>query len=409
MRKVQVRVPGSKSHTHRALICAALAEGESLIESPLLCQDTLYTLRALRALGVRIGPSKRGIVVEGVGGRLKAPTDPIHLGNSGTSLRFLTAVCALVSGETILTGSPRLLERPIGPLVDALGFWGVEVEDQGGYPPVVVRGGRVLGGRTKVDCSISSQFLSGLLLLGPYAESEAEIEAMGQGVSGPYVDVTCEVMKAFGMEVERRGCVLRVPKGVYRGSVFEVEPDPSSATYPFLAGAITSKEVKVLGLRLRGKHPDLEFLSVLEQMGCRVRVEEDGVSLRGGELKGVEVDMSSMPDSVPSLAVAAAFARGETVIKGVGHLRFKESDRIEVISRSLEAMGIEVEVLPDGLRIYGGRPRACLIDPQGDHRIAMAFAIASLRVPGIVIKGPECVRKSFPGFWKVLRAIKDDG
>lgn len=405
MKDIVVRVPPSKSHTHRALICAALAPGESIIRDPLFSEDTLYTLGALEALGVQVERGDDTLMVRG--GELKGPKAPLYLGNSGTSLRFLTAVACLSPGPALITGSDRLKERPVGPLVQALRAWGAGVEDTGGFPPVRVQGGGIRGGETEVDTASSSQFLSALLLVGPYAEGGARVRVLGRVVSRPYVQVTLEVMEAFGIIPQGEGQGYRIPRGPYRGTVYRVPPDPSSATYAFAAAALTGAKVKVLGLRREGCHPDLGFLGILEAMGAEVREEPDGVSVVGRKLEGVEVDMADMPDSVPALAVLGAFAQGETVIKGIGHLRYKESDRIQAIAEGLTRMGIGVEVHQDLLRIRGGEPSPALIDPHDDHRIAMAFAIASLLVPGLRVSNPGCVAKSFPEFWEVFARIKE--
>ncbi len=407
MKALKVRVPGSKSHTHRAFICAALAEGESFIKDPLISDDTLYTLRALEAMGVEVKKREDGLSILGKSGKLTAPSKPIYLGNSGTSMRFLMAISCLALGKTVLDGSKRLRERPVGPLTSALKLWDAKVEDRNGFPPVEVLGGMVEGGETEVDAGLSSQFLSALLLLGPYTQLGGRIKVVGHAVSRPYVDITLEVMGAFGVPVKRDGKEFAVDRGNYRGTIYRIPPDPSSATYAFLAGILSGKEVKVLGLNLKGSHPDLGFLKVIEKMGAEVKAEPDGVSVRGGEgIRGVEVDMSDMPDSVPTLAVLAAFSEGETVIKGIEHLRIKESDRIEAIKNGLMSMGIEVEVSKNSMKIIGGSPKPSLIDPHGDHRIAMAFSLASLRVPGIKVKNPGCVTKSFPDFWQFLKKLR---
>lgn len=405
---IEVTLPGSKSHTHRAMICALLAKGQSLLKGWLKSEDTLLTLEAIQALGAEVEEVEEGLLVKGTGGRLKAPRHPLFLGNSGTSLRLLTAVSALSDGEVLLLGNQRLHERPIGPLTDALRRWGVEAKDQRGFPPVLVKGSVPKGGGNWVECSQSSQFLSALLLLSPYAEREAVVEPKGKLVSWPYVQVTLEVMGAFGLEVVERDGGFSVPKGTFKPTVYHVPPDPSSATYVFLAGAITGRWVKVKGLNPRGSHPDLGFIKVLEQMGCEVVEGEGGVCLRGRGLKGVEVDMAGMPDAVPALAVAAAFAEGETLIKGIGHLRLKESDRIVALETNLRAMGVKVSSTEDSLRIEGqGEARPCAINPFGDHRIAMAFAIASLKVEGVRILDRECVKKSFPEFWSLFQTLKE--
>lgn len=405
---IEVTLPGSKSHTHRAMICALLAQGQSLLKGWLKSEDTLFTLEAIRAFGGGVEEVSEGLLVMGTSGRLKAPGRPLFLGNSGTSLRLLTAVSALSEGEVLLLGNERLHQRPIGPLTDALRRWGVEAKDQGGFPPVLVKAPVLRGGANWVECSQSSQFLSALLLISPYAERESFVEARGKLVSWPYVQVTLEVMEAFGLEVIEKDGGFFVPKGTFESTVYHVPPDPSSATYVFLAGAITGRWVKVKGLNPRGYHPDLGFIKVLEQMGCEVVEEEDGVSLRGKGLKGIEVDMARMPDAVPALAVAAAFAEGETLIKGIGHLRLKESDRIAALETNLKAMGVRVSSTEDSLRIEGqGGVRPCVVDPFGDHRIAMAFAIASLKVEGVRILDRECVKKSFPEFWSLFQTFKE--
>ncbi len=403
---LEIRLPGSKSHTHRALICAALAKGESLITGPLFSDDTLYTLKALEALGVEVKRKGDKLFIRGGPDKLTAPSSSIYLGNSGTSMRFLTAISCLALGKTVLDGSKRLRERPVGPLTSALRLWGVRIKDRDGFPPVEVSGGVVEGGETEVDVSLSSQFLSALLLLGPCTRSGGMIKAVGRAVSWPYIDLTLEVMEAFGVSVKKEGRWFTVERGSYNGTSYEIPPDPSSATYVFLAGILSGKEVKVLGLDPGGKHPDLKFLEVVEKMGAEVRVEPDGVLVSGEDVHGVEVDMSNMPDSVPTLAVLAAFADGETVIKGIEHLEFKESNRIEAIKDGLISMGIEVEVSSNSIRILGGKPRPSLVDSRGDHRIAMAFSLASLRVPGIKVTNPDCVSKSFPDFWKLLERLR---
>lgn len=405
---LEVTLPGSKSHTHRAMVCALLAQGESLLKGWLKSEDTLLTLEAIQALGAEVEEVEEGLLVKGTGGRLKAPRHPLFLGNSGTSLRLLTAVSALSDGEVLLLGNQRLHQRPVGPLTDALRRWGVEARDQEGFPPVMVKGSVPKGGWNWVECSQSSQFLSALLIVSPYAEREAVVEPKGKLVSWPYVQVTLEVMGAFGLEVVEKEGVFSVPKGAFKPTVYHVPPDPSSATYVFLAGAITGRWVRVKDLNPRGSHPDLGFIKVLEQMGCEVVEGEGGISLRGKGLKGVEVDMAGMPDAVPALAVAAAFAEGETLIKGIGHLRLKESDRIAALEANLRAMGVKVSSTEDSLRIEAqGEIRPCAIDPFGDHRMAMAFAIASLKVEGIKVLDRECVKKSFPEFWSLYQKLKE--
>jgi len=407
MKPFTIELPGSKSHTHRALICAALAEGESLLENALISEDTLFTLSALWKLGVKVWEEEGFIRVEGTGGKFLETNGKLFLGNSGTSMRLFTAFCALVPGEHVLTGSPRLQERPIGPLVEALRQWGVEVSSYRGFPPVSLKGGKVQGGLTQVDGSLSSQFVSALLLIGPYTEKGGIVKVRGDLVSEPYIEVTCEVMEAFSLKPQRKGDNFYLPKGLYQGRHYIIPTDPSSATYFLLAGAITGKPVKVKGLNPEGKHPDSKFVYLLKEMGAQVELEKDGVIVWGENLRGIEVDMRDMPDAVPSVAIGAAFAQGETLIKNVGHLAFKESNRLKVISENLRLMGIEAKIEGNNLRIKGGKPKGALIDPKNDHRIAMAFAIASLKVKDIRIKNKACVKKSFPTFWDLFKRLRE--
>jgi len=407
MKPFTIELPGSKSHTHRALICAALAEGESLLENALISEDTLFTLSALWKLGVKVWEEEGFIRVKGTGGKFLETNGRLFLGNSGTSIRLLTAFCALVPGEHVLTGFPRLQERPIGPLVEALRQWGVEVSSYRGFPPVSLKGGKVQGGLTQVDGSLSSQFVSALLLIGPYAEKGGIVKVRGDLVSEPYIEVTCEVMEVFSLKPQRKDDNFYLPKGLYQGRHYNIPPDPSSATYFLLAGAITGKPVKVKGLNPQGKHPDSKFVYLLKEMGAQVELEKDGVIVWGGNLRGIEVDMRNMPDAVPSLAIGAAFAQGETLIKNVGHLAFKESNRLKVISENLRLMGIEAKIEGDNLMIKGGKPKGALIDPQNDHRIAMVFAIASLKVKDLEIKDKGCVKKSFPTFWDLFKRLRE--
>ncbi len=396
---MELKLPGSKSHTHRAVICAALAQGESIIKNPLLCQDTIYTISALRAMGVEIKEEEDFLVVKG--GELEVPGGRLFLGNSGTSLRLLLSVSALCRGDVLLEGVPRLHQRPIRSLIEALERWGVEVEE--GRPIRVKGKGFIEGGGTEVDCSLSSQFLSSLLLVSPYALKGGEVSVKGGFVSRGYVEITTEVMEAFGIHVEMEGNTYKVGRGRYKPTEFTVPVDASSSTYIFAASALTGLEVAVEGPF--GNHPDWGFLDILKKMGCVVHREGGIIRVKGGELKGVEVSMRDMPDAVPTLAVLGAFAKGETVIKDIGHLREKESDRISVLVQNLSGMGAEVRVVGEAVVIKGGGLKGGVVYPHGDHRIAMAFAVAGLVVP-VEIVDRRCVEKSFPEFWDVLELLR---
>jgi 3-phosphoshikimate 1-carboxyvinyltransferase len=401
-------LPGSKSYTHRALIAAALAPGESVLHNTLRAEDTELTAQALGKLGARLEWQGTTVRVQGTGGRLLPVSEPLYLGNSGTSMRFLTALAALGKGKYVLTGSPRLCQRPMDELLDALGQLGVQAasEKSDGCPPVVVHGG-LAGGRTRLSGAVSSQYLSALLFIAPLAPQGVEIEVTGELVSRPYVNMTLEVLSDFGISHYREGYrYFRVPGGQqYLPQDYEIEGDASSASYFWAAAALTGGRVTITNLSLESCQGDIDFLSVLARLGCRIDSSPAGLMVAGGPLRGLEVNMSNMPDLVPTLAVLAAFAQGETTVTGVAHLRHKESDRLAAVTAELRKMGIEVQETGDGLVIAGGQPRGATIETYQDHRLAMSFAVAGLRVQGVVIKDPGCVAKSFPDFWEFFERL----
>ena len=404
-----VAVPGSKSYTHRVLIAAALSDGRCLIENALDSEDTNLTRDTLKIWGVAFALEGEALVVSGCKGELKTCRSPIFLGNSGTSMRLLTAVAALVPEKTILTGSDRLRARPIRDLLDGLAQVGVAARslDGNGCPPVVIEGGGVSGGRVDLNCALSSQFLSALLLVGPLTRKGLEVRVTHGPVSRPYIDITLDTMENFGVQAERDGYAwYKVPGGqCYRAGRHRVEPDCSQAGYFWAAAAVTASTVKVRGTRRGSRQGDIRILDILEQMGCRVASQADGVAVSGGALSAVDVDMGDIPDVVPTVAVVAAFARGRTVIRNVAHLREKESDRLSAVSAGLNQMGIPAGCDEDSLWIEGGTPHPAAIDCCNDHRIAMSFAVAGLKAPGVRILDETCVRKSFPGFWETLEGL----
>jgi 3-phosphoshikimate 1-carboxyvinyltransferase len=391
------------------MIAAALADGRCLLQDALDSEDTRLTLEALRQWGTPVAETGAGLEIEGRGGRFTPAPGPIHLGNSGTSMRLLAAVAALVPGESILTGTARLQARPIQDLLDALAQAGVAARTRtgSGCPPVVIAGGGIPGGRVDLDCSASSQFLSALLLAGPCTRSGLEIRVTRGPVSRPYVEITLDTLARFGVETERRGYEwFRVPgRQNYRPGVHRVEPDGSQAGYFWAAAAVTGGRVKVRGISRDSRQGDLRLVGILEEMGCRVFADADGLGVSGGPLRGVDADMGDIPDAVPTLAVVAAHARGRTTIRNVAHLRAKESDRLAAVAGELTKMGIRAGHDEDSLWVEGGAPRGAVIDPRDDHRIAMSFAVAGLATPGVVISDPACVRKSFPGFWGVFEGL----
>ncbi len=404
-----VRIPGSKSVTHRALITAGLADGESLLKEFLPCEDTLFTLSALKELGVQISIEGENTIVSGTGG--KFPFVPgrkeIFLGNSGTSYRLLLSTVALARGDYILTGTPRMQERPIGDLVRALNNLGVEASciEQDNFPPVLIRAKGIHGGRVEIPGELSSQYVSSILLSGPYAEKEVEIEITGRLVSRPYVDVTLDVMKMFGVQVNRDGYrCFRISAGQrYHPCQFIIEGDVSAASYFWGAAAVTGGTLTTENIHPHTtRQGDVLLLDILEEMGCRIERETERVVVQGGELSGIEVDMGAMPDMVPTLAAIALFAKGKTAIRNVSHLRLKESDRLGAVALEWGRLGGRVEELEDGIIIHGGeRLSGKVMDPHNDHRLAMSLAIVGLRVPGIKIKNEQCVNKSFPRFWEL--------
>jgi 3-phosphoshikimate 1-carboxyvinyltransferase len=412
--KVQatLTLPGSKSYTHRALVAASLADGESLLTNALDAEDTRFTAEALAQLGAGIDWREDGVRVQGTGGRWQPVIGPIYLGNSGTSMRFLTALAALGQGEYRLTGSPRLCERPQGELLEALAQLGVKAfsERGDGCPPVIVHGG-LQGGRACVSGAISSQYLSALLFIAPLAPEGAEIEITGDLVSRPYVNLTLDVLGDFGISYYREGYrFFHLPGGqCYLPQAYAIEADASSASYFWAAAALTHGRVTIANLTPDSCQGDVGFIKVLERLGCRVTSGEEGLTVEGGPLQGVEVDMATMPDLVPTLAVLAAFAKGQTVITGAAHLRHKESDRLAAMATELRKMGINARETADGLVIGGGQPHGAVIDTYQDHRIAMSFAVAGLRTPGTVIRDPDCVAKSFPDFWEFFAKLRGEG
>jgi len=401
-----VRVPGSKSHTQRALIAAFLADGESRLDNPLFSDDTRLLADALRRLGGGFEAERDALRIRGCGGVPSVPESEIFLGNNGTAMRLLLSVAALGRGLCRLTGDARLCERPVGPLVDALSQLGAALESRNGCPPVSVHAAGLRGGRVELRNLQSSQFVSSLLLSAPYAEEGVEIVLKGSTVSEPYIDMTVRVMEDFGAAVLREGRgFYRVPPGRrYGGREYRIEGDASSASYFFLAAALCGGSVRVLNVRRDGLQGDIRFLDILETLGCRVSAGEDWVEVRGGAFDAAEhsFDMGDIPDMVPTLAVLAAFRPGRTIISRVPHLRLKESDRLSALARELAKIGAEVKENEDGLAIRGGRVHGAAIETYRDHRIAMSFAAAGLAVPGMRIADPGCVAKSFPSFWEEI-------
>jgi len=406
-----VTMPGSKSYTQRALVLAALAEGKSILHNPLVAEDTSHLIAALRLLGTDILSRDRDLLVTGTGGHLADPGREIYLGNNGTAMRILTGLVSIGRGTFTLTGDQRLRERPIKPLLAALRSLGIDARslNREGYPPVVVRTLGLQGGKVTLRDIESSQYISALLLCAPYAGCDTLIELEGRIPSLPYVDITIEAMMQFGVDVKRDKAHRYLVKSgrCYRGIGYRIEGDASSASYFFLAAAICGGKVSVENINPRSLQGDMGFLSLLETLGCSVIREKNRVELAGRELRGGDrvFDLGDMPDMVPTLTVLSALRPGRTVIENVGHLRLKESDRLSALATELGKTGILVEERKDGLIITGGQPHGAEIETYNDHRIAMSFAVLGLAVPGISIRDPACVKKSFPGFWGELEKL----
>lgn len=407
-----IKLPGSKSITHRALLMAALAEGKSEIRGPLIADDTLLTAKALTQLGVQVDWGGDKATVIPPKSRWQQPGEPILLGNSGTSMRLLPAVAATGSGSFIFDGTQRLRERPIGPVLDALETLGVRHRYlmQAGYPPVEIETRGLNGGEIWVDASQSSQFLSALLIASPCARSEMRVGWFEPAASFPYVLLTLAMMAQLGIEyhwLTPRQVVVPAPQP-YAPLSYQVEGDCSSASYFWAAAALTGGEVFTYPIFSGSAQGDCRLLDVLEQMGCSIQWEDEGVRVMGsGRLRPVDLDMNKMPDMVPTLAVLAALADGRSRIRNVAHLRVKESDRLHAVASELAKFGVHVRELADGLDIEGGkigRPKGG-IEAHDDHRIAMAFALLGLCVEGVEIHGAEAVAKSFPSFWEVFERL----
>jgi 3-phosphoshikimate 1-carboxyvinyltransferase len=404
-----VCVPGSKSLTQRALVAAALAQDNSFISNALIAQDSLHLIEGLRALGAQIVSAEGGFFISGTAGKIINSGKELFLGNNGTALRFLTALVCLGKGKYVLTGEKRLCERPVGALVEALQNMGADISSRNNCPPVEINANGLTGGKITLQDIESSQYVSALLLCAPYMPKGMDLILRGSVVSTPYIDLTIAVMNDFGAKITRTGKYeYHVAAGeIYQGREYRVEGDASSASYFFLAAALLKKTVRVTGINRQSKQGDIRLLSVLEELGCKVRSGENWVEVSGKNLAEGDFtfDLNDMPDMVPTLAVLAAFRKGQTVISNVAHLRIKESNRLEAMVTELNRTGIKAREMPEGLVIQGGKMRPAKIETYNDHRMAMSFAVAGLVVRGIEISDKKCVDKSFPAFWKELEKI----
>lgn len=409
-----VHVPGSKSITNRALILAALtasSERDIVLDGALQSEDTEVMVESLRRLGFRVtldGDAAQIRLRAGAARRL-LPAD-LFVANSGTSMRFLTALVALGEGRYRLDGVPRMRERPIADLLDALQQLGVraETENANGCPPVIVTAHGLPGGTVRIKGDTSSQFLSGLLMAAPFAQGDLVIEIEGTLVSLPYVTMTVEMLQQFGLAVEfehPRRFRIPAPQRPQPLARYAIEPDASAASYFFGAAAITGGSIGVAGLAMQSLQGDVHFVKVLEQMGCRVERTGDAITVHGGPLHGIDVDMNDISDTVMTLGAVACFADGPTTIRNVAHIRHKETDRLAALATELRRIGALVAEASDGLTITPGPLQGAVVQTYNDHRMAMSLALVGLKIPGIVIDHPACVAKTYPRFFEDLKCL----
>lgn len=407
----EVRPPGSKSITNRSLICAALANGRSTLEGVLESEDTGVMIESLSRLGLEIDWDRaaESITVEGCGGTFPISQRELFVANSGTTMRFLTSMLTAGHGRFRLDGVDRMRQRPIQDLLDALNSLGADVRSESGNrcPPVLVHARGLQGGSAQIRGNISSQFLSGLLMAAPYARQPIELLVNGALVSKPYVKMTLAVMRSFGIDVADSDLnSFKIPaRQYYQARRYVIEPDASAASYFWAAAAITQGRVTVTGLGPDALQGDVQFCDCLERMGCQVTRQQDRITVEGGPLRGIEVDMNAISDTAQTLSAVALFAEGPTVISGIGHNRFKETDRIADLARELRKLGADVEELPDGLRIVPQALQGARVATYQDHRMAMSLALVGLKVENVTIEDPDCTRKTYPNYFSDLKAI----
>jgi 3-phosphoshikimate 1-carboxyvinyltransferase len=406
-----VHVPGSKSITNRALLIAALAEGESTLEGALFSDDTRYMAAAWQQLGIAVDADAAAcrFTVRGRGGNIPTTAGDVFVGNAGTAMRFLTAALCLGHGRFRIDGTERMRQRPIADLLDALNQLGAQVRCAAapGCPPVLIDAAGLHGGHTRLAAAKSSQFLSAVLLVAPYARTAVEVDVVGPLVAAPYIDMTIGVMGAFGVAVTRH-CQQRftVQPQRYTARAYRVEPDASSAHYFLAAAALTGGRVRVPGLGAGSLQGAVHFVDLLEQMGATVVRGDDFLEVRGGgPLDGIDADLNLISDTMPTLAALAPFARRPVTIRNVAHVRLQESDRLHAVATELQQLGVRVQERADGLVIEPSTIRPATVDTYDDHRIAMSFALIGLRVAGIGVRDPGCVSKTFPEFFARLEEL----
>jgi 3-phosphoshikimate 1-carboxyvinyltransferase len=405
-----IRIPGSKSLSNRAILIAALASGVSVLEGVLESVDTHFMIEAWKKLGISIGQKENCLEIRGASGSFQKFSDPIYIENAGTAARFLTAVLNLGRGRYILTGNARMQERPIKDLLQALNALGCTAVDinKTGCPPVEIKAQGIRGGKISIPGDKSSQYISAVMLAAPYAKNDTLIKLSENQVSKTYLKMTQKIMQQFGVICDWSDPkVISIPgEQCYQGRHYSIEGDASSASYFLGMAAITQGQITINGISPDSTQGDLGLISILEQMGCEIKWQQNRVTLKGNPLKAIEVDMNSMSDVAPTLAMVALFAKGKTVIRNVGNMRIKECDRIDAVTNELKKLGAKVHQWQDGFSIEGGSwVRGAVLETYDDHRMAMSFSLLGLRIPEIEIVDPVCVAKTFPAYFELFFSL----
>lgn len=404
----EVLIPPSKSLTNRALIIASLINGEVKIKNPLESDDTRAMIDCLKELGINIEEKVGEICVSGDIRDILDRNYRLNAKLSGTTIRFLLALSCIIPGKKIIFGEESLNNRPIGELAGALKDLGAEIEyiEKQGYPPLLIKSSNLIEKKTILHGDISSQFFSALLMIGPIIDG-LEISVMGKQISKPYIDMTIDLMRYFGVDVENQEYKKYIVKSGqnYTRKDYEVEGDYSSAGYFLAIAALTTSKLVLKNLNKNSKQADKNFLKIIEKIGAKIEFIKDDLIVEGGKIKAINIDMENCPDQVQTLAVILAFAKGRSVITGVRSLRIKETERVLALQNELKKMGIKTESTIDSLTIFGGEPKPAEIDTYNDHRMAMSFAVAGSILPGMIINDSEVVTKTFPDFWEKLKLI----
>ncbi len=405
-----VDAPPSKSFTHRAFLIASLAEGSSKIKYPLYSEDTIATLDSCRAFGTDIEAESNECLITGTAGNLKTPENVLDVKNSGTTLRLISSTASLAPNYTILTGDDSLRSRPMQELIQSLQRIGVSIfsSRDNGMAPIIVKGG-IKGGKTSIRGDVSSQFISSILITAPYADSPVDLEIKGKFISKPYVDITLDIMKKFGVKVDSNKNQFHVEPHRFKGKKYTVEGDYSSASYLIAAAAALNSDLTIKNLKQNSKQGDKLILDIIKKMGCDITLKENQVHIHGqGELHGTDVNLENTPDLLPTVAALGAIAKGTTHIYGVEHARFKETDRIHACALELSKLGVRVKENRDGLIIKGGA-KGGVVDSHNDHRMVMALYLIGLKVGGVKIQNASVYDVSFPNFIEVMQKLTGSG